>query len=70
MLSARRLEWFAGARFVGLALVGVATLLFAAVQPDGAGYAGVYFVMVIGGMRLDRDAAIIVCGGTVGGARR
>ena len=45
-------------------------LLLAAVQPDGAGYAGVYFVMVIGGMRLDRDAAIVVCGGTVGGAGR
>ena len=66
-LSARRIEWFPGARFVGLAAVGIASLLFAAVQPDGAGYAGVYFVMAIGGIRLDRDAAIIVCGGTVVG---
>ena len=41
--------------------------MFAAVQPDSAGYAGVYFVMAIGGIRLGRDAAIIVCGGTVGG---
>ena len=67
VLSARRTEWFPGARFGGLAAVGIASLLFAAVQPDGAGYAGVYFVMAIGGIRLDRDAAIIVCGGTVVG---
>ena len=67
MLSVRRHEWFDGARFIGLALVGIAALLFAAVQPDSAGYAGVYFVMAIGGIRLGRDAAIIVCGGTVGG---
>jgi signal transduction histidine kinase len=66
-LSARRHEWFAGARFAGLAAVGIASLLFAAIQPDGAGYAGVYFVMAIGGIRLDRDAAILVCGGTVVG---
>ena len=44
------------ARFIGLALVGVATLIFAAVQPDSAGYAGVYFVMALGGIRLSRDA--------------
>jgi signal transduction histidine kinase len=67
VLSARRHEWFPSARFAGLACVGVASLLFAAVQPDGAGYAGVYFVMAIGGIRLDRDAAILVCGGTVTG---
>ena len=66
----RRHEWFAGARFIGLALVGAAAILFAAIQPDSAGYAGVYFVMAIGGIRLGRDAAIIVCGGTVVGDRR
>ncbi len=67
VLSVRRHEWWPGARFIGLALVGIATLVFAAVQPDSAGYAGVYFVMAIGGIRLGRDAAIIVCGGTVAG---
>ena len=67
MLAYRRFEWFEGARLIGLSLVGVATLIFAAVQPDSAGYAGVYFVMAIGGIRLSRDAAIVVCGGTVGG---
>jgi hypothetical protein len=36
----------------GTALIGAATLVFAAVQPDGAGFGGVYFVVVIGGMAL------------------
>ena len=67
LLSVRRQEWFEGARFIGLALVGATAILFAAVQPDSAGYAGVYFVMAIGGIRLGRDAAIVVCGGTVVG---
>ena len=39
--------------------------MLAAAQPDGAGFAGIYFVMVIGGMRLDRDAAIVACGGSL-----
>ncbi|HWK28456.1 MAG TPA: sensor histidine kinase [Solirubrobacter sp.] len=67
VLAARRTEWFDGARFIGLALVGVSTLLFAIFQPASAGFAGVYFVMALGGIRLDRDAAIVICGGTVGG---
>ena len=67
VLAYRRFEWFEGARVSGLALVGVATLIFASVQPDSAGYAGVYFVMAIGGIRLSRDSAILICGGTVGG---
>jgi signal transduction histidine kinase len=66
-LAYRRREWFPGARLTGLALVGTATLIFASVQPDSAGYAGVYFVMALGGIRLSRDAAILVCGGTVAG---
>jgi signal transduction histidine kinase len=66
-LGMRRTQWFEGARFIGLSLVGISTLLFAAVQPDSAGYAGVYFVMAIGGIRLSRDSAILICGGTVAG---
>jgi signal transduction histidine kinase len=66
-LAVPRYEHFAYGRFTGLALVGAATLVFAVVQPDSAGYAGVYFVMAVGGIRLSRDAAIIVCGGTVAG---
>src|SRR3954468_10546972 len=67
LLAARREEWFEYARFIGLSLVGAGTLIFASVQPDSAGYAGVYFVVAIGGIRLDRDAAIIICGGAGGG---
>jgi len=37
VLGARRTQWFAGARFIGLALVGASSVLFAAVQPDSAG---------------------------------
>jgi signal transduction histidine kinase len=54
-----------GRRFFGLLLVGTSSCVLAAVQPDGAGFAGIYFVMVIGGMRLDRGAAIVACGGSV-----
>jgi signal transduction histidine kinase len=67
VLSMRRIQWFEGARFIGLSLVGVASITFAAVQPDSAGYAGVYFVMALGGIRLSRDSAIVICGGTVAG---
>lgn len=51
----------------GLVMIGVATLIFASVQPDSAGYAGVYFVVVIGGMALGPRAAAVICGGTVAG---
>jgi len=64
-LCMRRREWFPAARFIGLCLVGLATFLFAGFSPDSAGYAGVYFVVVIGAMRLEREAAALVCGGTV-----
>ena len=70
VLSLPRRELPPGRRFVGLALVGASSCLLAAFQPDGAGFAGIYFVMVIGGMRLDRDAAMIVCGGSRRRARR
>src|SRR3954453_2195781 len=67
VLAARREEWFDYSRFIGLSLVGAGTLIFASVQPDSAGYAGVYFVVAIGGIRLGRDGALVVCGGTGGG---
>ncbi|HEY6891130.1 MAG TPA: histidine kinase [Solirubrobacter sp.] len=66
-LAARREERFEYARFIGLSLVGIGAIISAVVQPDSAGYAGVYFVVAIGGIRLGRDGAIVVCGGTVGG---
>src|SRR4051794_21587404 len=66
-LAMRRHEWFPAARFVGLCLIGTATLLFGGFQPNSAGYAGVYFVVVLGAMRLEREAAALICGATVGG---
>ena len=66
-LALRRHEWWPGARFTGLCSIGVAVLLFAAFQPDSAGYVGVYFVVVLAGLRLDREAAALVCLTTVGG---
>ena len=59
-----------GRRFAGLVLLGTSSCVLAAAQPDGAGFAGIYFVMVIGGMRLDRDAAIVVVRRLAGRARR
>jgi signal transduction histidine kinase len=56
-----------GRRFTGLALVGAASILLEFVQPSGAGFAAVYYVMAIGGLRLDTRAAIVVCGGTLVG---
>ena len=67
VLALRRHEWWPGARFTGLCSIGVAVLLFAAFQPDSAGYVGVYFVVVLAGLRLDREAAALVCLTTVGG---
>jgi signal transduction histidine kinase len=47
-------------RILGLALIGAASAVFAALQPDGAGFAGVYFVVVVSAARLDfRTAAIL-----------
>jgi signal transduction histidine kinase len=66
-LSMRRGDLPPGRRFAGLVLAGVASCLFTAVQPDSAGYAGVYFVVVIAGMRLPRVPAVIAAGGTLAG---
>jgi signal transduction histidine kinase len=64
-ISARRRDLPPGHRFAGLVMVGVASCLFAAVQPDSAGYAGIYYVVVIAGMRLPRVPALAVAGGTL-----
>src|SRR3954451_13661674 len=56
-----------GRRVAGLALVGAASVLLEVVQPHGAGFAAVYYVMAIGGLRLEPRAAIVVCGGTLVG---
>jgi signal transduction histidine kinase len=64
-LSLPRRQLPPGRRFAGLLILGASACVLTAAQPDGAGFAGIYFVMVIGGMRLDRDAAIVACGGSL-----
>jgi signal transduction histidine kinase len=64
-LSLPRRQLPPGRRFAGLLVLGLSSSVLAAAQPEGAGFAGIYFVMVIGGMRLERDAAIVACGGSL-----
>ena len=54
-------------RILGLALIGIAACVFAALQPDGAGFTGVYFVVVVSAARLDLRTAAILSGLTLGG---
>ena len=55
-----------GVRLAGLVAVAVASCIFAAVQPDSAGFAGVYYVVVIAGIRMPRVPATIIAAGTLG----
>jgi signal transduction histidine kinase len=64
-ISARRRDLPPGHRLAGLTMVGIASCLFAWIQPDAAGYAGIYYVVVIAGMRLPRVPAVAVAGSTV-----
>jgi len=54
-------------RILGLALIGIAACVFAALQPDGAGFTGVYFVVVVSAARLDLRPAAILSGLTLAG---
>jgi signal transduction histidine kinase len=54
-------------RLVGIATLGAASVALTALQPDGAGYAGIYFVVVIAAARLPRNAGLAVSGATLGG---
>ena len=54
-------------RVAGIATLGAASVALTALQPDGAGYAGIYFVVVIAAARLPRDAALAVSGATLAG---
>src|SRR3954452_1377602 len=55
-----------GVRLAGLVAVAAASCIFAAVQPDSAGFAGVYYVVVIAGIRMPRVPATIIAAGTLG----
>jgi signal transduction histidine kinase len=54
-------------RILGLALIGVAACVFAALQPDAAGFTGVYFVVVVSAARLDLRTAAILSGLSLAG---
>jgi signal transduction histidine kinase len=54
-------------RLAGLALIGASSVVLTAVQPDGAGSAGVYIVVVIAAMRLPLVPAAVVSGLTIAG---
>jgi signal transduction histidine kinase len=66
-LSMWRRELPPGRRFAGLVMAGVAGCLFAGFQPKSAGFAVIYYVAVIAGMRLQRVPAVIVAGGALVG---
>src|SRR5262245_55772208 len=54
-------------RLVGITMLGAASVALTALQPDGAGYAGIYFVVVIAAARLPRNTALAVSGATLAG---
>ena len=54
-------------RILGLALIGGAACVFAALQPDAAGFTGVYFVVVVSAARLDLRTAAILSGLSLAG---
>lgn len=54
-------------RLAAIATVGAASVALTALQPDGAGYAGVYFVVVVAAARLPRAMGLAVTAATVAG---
>jgi signal transduction histidine kinase len=54
-----------GARLTGLVMAGAGSCVLTYFQPDSAGYAGIYYVVVVAGMRMPRVTALIVAGGTL-----
>src|SRR3954451_7285926 len=55
-----------GRRLAALVLAAVATCLLTAIQPDSAAYAGIYYVVVIAGMRFERTAGVLIGGAALG----
>jgi signal transduction histidine kinase len=66
-LSARRRPLPRGRRFVGLCLVSVSGILLLIFQPHSAGFAVLYYVMAIAGLRLSTRPAVIAWGIGLGG---
>ena len=51
-----------GARLIALVVAAIGTCMLTAVQPDSAAFAGIYYVVVIAGMRLERTLGLVVAG--------
>jgi signal transduction histidine kinase len=66
-LSMPRRELPAGRRFVGLCAVSVAGIVLLRFQPHGAGFACLYYVMAIAGLRLATVPGMIAAGIGLGG---
>src|SRR3954466_11211265 len=49
-------------RLAALVLAAVATCLLTAIQPDSAAYAGIYYVVVIAGMRFEGRVGLVIGG--------
>src|SRR4051812_1342374 len=56
----------AGRRLAALVLAAAATCLLTAVQPDSAAYAGIYYVVVIAGMRFEGTTGLLIAGAALG----
>jgi signal transduction histidine kinase len=54
-----------GVRFGGLVATAVASCVLLAVQPDSAGYVGIYYVVVISGLRLRPQVGLPLAGATL-----
>jgi signal transduction histidine kinase len=54
-----------GRRFAGLVAAAVGSCVLTAVQPDSAGFAGIYYVVVIAGIRLPNRLGLWVAGGAL-----
>ena len=54
-------------RMAGIAMLGAASVALTALQPDGAGYAGVYFVVVVAAARLPRGPGLAISAATLAG---
>ncbi len=54
-------------RMAGIAMLGAGSVALTALQPDGAGYAGVYFVVVVAAARLPRGPGLAISAATLAG---
>jgi signal transduction histidine kinase len=55
-----------GQRVLALLVATAGTCILTAVQPDSAAFAGIYYVVVIAGMRLDRTVGLLVASVALG----